>query len=100
LSKKEAALADGLNPDASSADNLIAEFRKRYVLRVPCMIRCFCSYAFFVAMRTVLPAVVLSFFLEVLREVLPAVFFFLVGIVMTDDEETMEMAAVSRWRQL
>jgi hypothetical protein len=24
----------------------------------------------------------------------------LVGIVMTDDEETMEMAAVSRWRQL
>jgi hypothetical protein len=51
-------------------------------------------------MRTVLPAVVLSFFLEVLREVLPAVFFFLVGIVMTDDEETMEMAAVSRWRQL
>jgi hypothetical protein len=77
LSKKEAALlADGLNPDASSADNLIAEFRKRYVLRVPCMIRCFRSYAFFVAMRTVLPAVVLSFFLEVLREVLSAVFFF------------------------
>jgi hypothetical protein len=49
---------------------------------------------------TVLPAVVLSFFLEVLREVLSAVFFFLVGIIMTDDEETMEMAAVSRWRQL
>jgi hypothetical protein len=47
-----------------------------------------------------LPAVVLSFFLEVLREVLSAVFFFLVGIVMTDDEEMMEMAAVSRWRQL
>jgi hypothetical protein len=45
LSKKEAALADGLNPDASSADNLIAEFRKRYVLRVPCMIRCFRSYS-------------------------------------------------------
>jgi putative Ca2+/H+ antiporter (TMEM165/GDT1 family) len=51
-------------------------------------------------LAAVLPAVVLSFFLEVLREVLSAVFFFLVGIVMTDDEETMEMAAVSRWRQL
>jgi hypothetical protein len=47
-----------------------------------------------------LPAAVLSFFLEVLKDVLSAVFFFLVGIVMTDDEETMEMVAVSRWQQL